>query len=255
MISPDGFRVLATAKGAGGGEGTLALLDITAGSLRTVGAGTWPYRVAALPDGSAAYVTNPLDDVAHAIDLVTGEKHRIDTSFRPDGVVASPEGDHVCIGHDDDPAVAVVDTAQQKVTRGFGGFTTATCVALTPDGTTLAFGVPPVNMVAVAATSGGGEPLLVPVGQPPEQLVASEDAPGDDAPTLTVSADGADRLASVQARHAPPDPEDPRFPGSRLTAVVPRGARVTISRSGTAPSRHLFSWLPFGTGELKPVGS
>ncbi|WP_190021250.1 hypothetical protein [Streptomyces hiroshimensis] len=87
------------------------------------------------------------------------------------------------------------------------------------------------------------------------QLVTEEDAPGDDAPTLTVtvSADGTDRLTSVQSRHAPPDPEDPRFPGSRLTAVVPRGARVTIGRSGTAPSRHLLSWLPFGTGELKPV--
>ncbi|WP_087930047.1 hypothetical protein [Streptomyces albireticuli] len=89
------------------------------------------------------------------------------------------------------------------------------------------------------------------------QLVSEEDAPGDDAPTLTVtvSADGTDRLTSVQARQAPPDPEDPRFPGSRLTAVVPRGARVTIGRSGTAPSRHLLSWQPFGTGELKPVGS
>ncbi|MFF7020270.1 hypothetical protein ACFY97_04535 [Streptomyces klenkii] len=89
------------------------------------------------------------------------------------------------------------------------------------------------------------------------QLVTEEDAPGDDAPTLTVtiSAGGTDRLTSVQARHAPPDPEDPRFPGSRLTAVVPRGARVRIGRSGTAPSRHLLSWLPFGTGELKPVNS
>ncbi|MFH8789153.1 hypothetical protein [Streptomyces roseoverticillatus] len=176
VISPDGFRVLATAKGAAGGEGTLALLDITAGALKTVAAGAWPYRVAVLPDGSAAYVTNPLDEAAHAIDLVTGEKHRIGTGPRPDGVVASPEGDFVYIGCDDDPAVAVVDTARQEVTRGLGGWTTATCMALTPDGATLAFGIPPVNMVAVASTSGSGEPPLVPVGQSPEQLVASPDS-------------------------------------------------------------------------------
>ncbi|MFI9202839.1 hypothetical protein [Streptomyces sp. NPDC053048] len=84
-------------------------------------------------------------------------------------------------------------------------------------------------------------------------LVTEQDVAGDGAPTLsvTVSAGGTDRRTSVQARQAPADPGDPTFPGSRLTAVVPRGARVTIGRSGTAPSRHRLSWLPFGTGELK----
>ncbi|MFJ3927645.1 hypothetical protein [Streptomyces sp. NPDC090022] len=88
-------------------------------------------------------------------------------------------------------------------------------------------------------------------------LIAEEDVAGDGAPTLTVtvSADGADRRTSVQARQAPPDPGDPGFPGVRLTAVVPRGAVVTIGRSGTAASRYRLAWLPFGTGELKePAG-
>ncbi|MFF7020271.1 cell surface protein [Streptomyces klenkii] len=176
VVSPDGFRVLATTLGSGGGAGSLVLLDITAGTLKTVGAGRSPYRVAALPDGSAAYVTDVSDEAVYAIDLVTGNARRLDIGPRPEDVVASPEGDRVYVARDANPAVAVVDTAQHAVTGGFGGDNTASCMALTPDGTTLVFGIVPVNMVAVASTSGGGEPPLVPVGQSPEQLVASPDS-------------------------------------------------------------------------------
>ncbi|MER7468377.1 hypothetical protein [Streptomyces sp. NPDC097981] len=88
-------------------------------------------------------------------------------------------------------------------------------------------------------------------------LIAVEDVTGDGAPTLTVtvSADGTDRRTSVQSRQAPPDPGDPGFPGVRLTAVVPRGARVTVGRSGTAASSHRLAWIPFGTGALKEAGA
>ncbi|MEU1310556.1 cell surface protein [Streptomyces cinnamoneus] len=176
VISPDGFRALATAKGDGGGEGSLALLDITAGSLKTVGAGVWPYRMAVLPDASAAYVTNPLSDTAHRVDLATGEARPIDVGPRPDGIVASPEGDCVYVATDGDPAVAVVDTATNTVVRRFGGSMTAQCTALTPDGAALCFGIHSgVNAVAVAMTTSAGDPPLVRVGQSPEQLAASPD--------------------------------------------------------------------------------
>ncbi|MCC3770618.1 cell surface protein [Streptomyces sp. UNOC14_S4] len=175
VISPDGFRVLATAKGEG--EGSLSLLDITSGSLRTVGAGVWPYRVAALSDGSAAYVTNPTRDTAHAIDLVTGAARAIDVGRAPEGVVASPDGTRVYVATDGDPVVAVVDTATNTVVRRFGGTITARCAALTPDGEVLCFGTPNgVDRVAVARTGGTGEPPLVGVGQTPEQLAASPDS-------------------------------------------------------------------------------
>ncbi|MCC3773259.1 cell surface protein [Streptomyces sp. UNOB3_S3] len=177
VISPDGFRTLSTAKGDGGGEGNLALLDITAGTLRTVGAGVWPYRVTVLPDGSAAYVTNPLAGTAHAIDLTTGAARSIDVGPSPDGIVASPEGDRVYVATDGDPVVAVVDPTTNTVGRRFGGPITAMCTALTPDGNTLCFGIHSgVNAVAVAMTAGAGDPPLVPVGQSPEQLAPSPDA-------------------------------------------------------------------------------
>ncbi|GHC60045.1 cell surface protein [Streptomyces cinnamoneus] len=178
VISPDGFRALTTVKGPGGGEGSLSLLDITSGSLRTVGAGVWPYRVAVLPDGSAAYVTNPTTASAHVIDLGTGASRSIDgVGPSPDGVVASPEGDHVYIATDGDPVVAVVDTATNTVVRRFGGPMAALCTALTPDGAVLAFGIRSgVNAVALARTAGAGDPPLVGVGQSPEQLAASPDA-------------------------------------------------------------------------------
>ncbi|RLV04498.1 cell surface protein [Streptomyces griseocarneus] len=176
VISPDGFRVLATVRGEGGGEGSLALLDITSGSLRTVGAGVWPYRVAALPDGSAAYVTNPTRDTAHAIDLATGAARSIDVGPRTDGIVASPDGTRVYVGTGGEPVVAVVDTATNTVVRRFGGSGTAECLALTPDGEVLCFGDHVVNAVAVARTAGGGEPPFVGVGQSPEQLAASPDS-------------------------------------------------------------------------------
>ncbi|MGK5543604.1 cell surface protein [Streptomyces sp. URMC 127] len=176
VISPDGFRTLSTARGEGGGEGSLALLDITAGTLRTVGAGSWPYRVTALPDASAAYVTNPLAGTVHAIDLATGAAQPVDVGPSPDGLVASPDGGHVYVATNGDPVVAVVDTATNTVGRRFGGPITAMCTALTPDGTVLCFGIHSgVNAVAVARTAGAGDPPLVGVGQSPEQLAASPD--------------------------------------------------------------------------------
>ncbi|MEU1310555.1 hypothetical protein ABZ419_16890 [Streptomyces cinnamoneus] len=83
---------------------------------------------------------------------------------------------------------------------------------------------------------------------------ADQDVPDteDPAPTLTVTvtAGGTGRNTSVQSRLAERAPGDP---GSRLTAVVPRGATVTVARAGTTPSTHRLSWLPFGIGELKEV--
>ncbi|MFD6182945.1 hypothetical protein [Streptomyces goshikiensis] len=81
---------------------------------------------------------------------------------------------------------------------------------------------------------------------------ADQDVPEteDPAPTLTVTvaSGGADRTTSVQSRLAERAPGDP---GSRLTAVVPLGASVTVTRAGTTPSTHRLAWLPFGTGQLK----
>ncbi|MGK5543603.1 hypothetical protein ACSNOH_02520 [Streptomyces sp. URMC 127] len=86
---------------------------------------------------------------------------------------------------------------------------------------------------------------------------ADQDVPDteDPPPTLTVTvapAGRTSRVTSVQSRLAERAPGDP---GSRLTAVVPRGATVTVARTGTTPSTHALTWLPFGTGELKETGS
>ncbi|RLV04497.1 hypothetical protein CTZ27_11250 [Streptomyces griseocarneus] len=84
-----------------------------------------------------------------------------------------------------------------------------------------------------------------------QEVPESEDPP----PTLTVTvgSDGARRVTGVQSRRTERAPGDP---GSRLTAVVPKGATVTVARAGTTPSTHVLSWLPFGIGELKqaPAG-
>ncbi|MCC3770617.1 hypothetical protein [Streptomyces sp. UNOC14_S4] len=79
-----------------------------------------------------------------------------------------------------------------------------------------------------------------------QEVPEAEDPP----PTLTVtvSAGGTARVTGVQSRVTERAPGDP---GSRLTAVVPRGATVTVARAGTTPSTHGLSWLPFGTGELR----
>ncbi|MFF7725700.1 hypothetical protein [Streptomyces sp. NPDC008001] len=84
---------------------------------------------------------------------------------------------------------------------------------------------------------------------------ADQDVPDteDPAPTLTVTVatGGAVRVASVQSRLAERQPGDP---GSALTAVVPRGSTVTITRAGTTPSTHSLRWFPLGTGQLKEAG-
>ncbi|MEU8547164.1 hypothetical protein AB0C81_09190 [Streptomyces roseoverticillatus] len=81
-----------------------------------------------------------------------------------------------------------------------------------------------------------------------QEVPETEDPPP--ALIVTVSAGGTERVTGVQSRLTERAPGDP---GSRLTAVVPRGATVTITRTGTTPSTHALSWLPFGTGELKEV--
>ncbi|MGW7003832.1 hypothetical protein ACWGCW_13640 [Streptomyces sp. NPDC054933] len=85
------------------------------------------------------------------------------------------------------------------------------------------------------------------------RLIADEDVPDTEerAPTLsvTVTAAGkAHRTSSVQSRMAERAPGDP---GSRLTAVVPRGSTVDIQRAGTTPYTHGLAWIPLGTGELR----
>lgn len=80
---------------------------------------------------------------------------------------------------------------------------------------------------------------------------SEHDIPGSDpAPTLavTVTVDGTDRRTSVQSRRASRAPQDP---GSRLIAVVPRGATVRITRVDPVAATHQLAWMPWGNGELK----
>ncbi|MGW1976911.1 hypothetical protein [Streptomyces sp. NPDC001889] len=82
-------------------------------------------------------------------------------------------------------------------------------------------------------------------------ILADEDItdPAAPAPTLavTVTVGRAARRSSVQSRTAARSPEDP---GSGLTALVPRGAAVRITRDDRAAHTHRLTWIPFGTGEL-----
>ncbi|MGW4204169.1 hypothetical protein [Streptomyces sp. NPDC004726] len=83
-------------------------------------------------------------------------------------------------------------------------------------------------------------------------VLADEDItdPAAPAPTLavTVTAQGTARRSSVQSRTVARSPEDP---GSGLTALVPRGAAVRITRDDRTAHTHRLAWIPFGTGELR----
>ncbi|MGW7003831.1 cell surface protein [Streptomyces sp. NPDC054933] len=226
VLAPDGFRALVTLKGSSGGDGSLALLDMTSGAVDTVGAGPGPYRVAVLPDGSAAYVTNPGQRTVHRIDLATGAARPIEVGYRPHGVVAAPGSDLVYVGTGDEPAIAVVDTATHTVIRRIGDWSDTHDMALTSDGTVLGYGVRESNTVAVVRTTSSGEPPHVPVGQSPDQLAASPDSRH-----LYVTNKGAavKVIDVTSAREVAPIPVRDR---TTAVAVSPDGAHLYITGHG-----------------------
>ncbi|MFF7725699.1 cell surface protein [Streptomyces sp. NPDC008001] len=177
-LSADGFRALVPVRSSGGGNGSLALLDITAGTPRSVQVDdTWPYRVAPLPDGSAAYVATVFGRDVHAVDLTTGAVRSVEIGEEASGVAAAPGSDVVYVSCRTKGQVAVVDTTTATVTRWLDGGSKPTELALTPDGTTLAATNPDggSSFVALAMTAGSGAPRLVPVGRDVMGIAVSPD--------------------------------------------------------------------------------
>ncbi|MER7468378.1 cell surface protein [Streptomyces sp. NPDC097981] len=173
-FSPDGFLALVPTYQSG----QLALVDVTAGTLKTVPAGSNAYGLGALPDGSAAYVGSLDGPYVQVVDLATGASIPVDVGSDTGALLPSPDGSHVYVTCRSTDDVAVVDTATRQVVRRADGGSRPTEAAITPDGTVLGL----VNrssgssFVALRSTSGGGGPRLVEVGRDLACVAASPDS-------------------------------------------------------------------------------
>ncbi|MFJ3927646.1 cell surface protein [Streptomyces sp. NPDC090022] len=173
-FSQDGFLALAPTYQSG----QLALVDVTAGTLQTVPAGSNAFGLGVLPDGSAAYVGSLDGPDIRVIDLATGASVPVDVGSDTTALLPSPDGRHVhvtCRSTDD---VAVVDTATRQVVRRADGGFRPTEAAITPDGSVLGL----VNrtsgssFVALVNAAGGGGPRLVEVGRDLSCVAPSPDS-------------------------------------------------------------------------------
>lgn len=132
-----------------------------------------------------------------------------------------------------------------EVTEGDGTaeYAMSTLVTLTPVAVEFALDEEVFVRECTAETDG----LLI------GHVLADEDItdPAAPAPTLavTVTAQGVEHHSSVQSRAASPLTGEDR--SRRLTAVVPRGAAVRITRDDRTAYTHRLTWIPFGTGELR----
>jgi YVTN family beta-propeller protein len=83
-------------------------------AIDTEGTGHW---VAVLPDASKAYVANKNDKLyVTVIDLKTRKiVNRVPAPNGTQGIVASPDGKHVIVADNGEPAILIIDTATDKV--------------------------------------------------------------------------------------------------------------------------------------------
>ncbi|WP_338930790.1 cell surface protein [Streptomyces netropsis] len=227
-ISPDGFSALAPVKSSGGGNGSLTLFDITAGTPKSVTVeDSWPYRVAPVPDGSAVYVATVFGTAVHAIDLATGEVRSVEIGEQASGVVASPDSTCVYVSCRTTNDVAVVDTATVTVTRRIDGGSKPTELALTPDGATLGITNPDSgsSFVAIARTAGGGAPVPVGVGRDLMGIAASPDS------QQLYSVDLDSKVKVIDIASASHVGDIPGKEGRRLSAVAvsPDGEHLFVT--------------------------
>jgi large repetitive protein len=153
-VGADGRFAYITALDASLLAGTLTIIDIAAGTVKTLRAGA-PYGVAADPAGDRAYFTDfrsqtvsviAADDEGDEVDAHNGNSIAVGRRSPPKdtmpsipiergafGVVADPDAGRAFVVRSDDNAIEVIDSSGHSATMDVGRYPTA--LVLTRDGT------------------------------------------------------------------------------------------------------------------------
>ncbi|MEU8547165.1 cell surface protein [Streptomyces roseoverticillatus] len=227
-ISPDGFLALVPLKGVDGANGSLTLLDITSGLRTSVPvADSWPYRVAAVPDGSAACVATVFGSAVRVIDLASGDTRTVEIGEEASCVAAAPDSTCFYVSCRSAGDMAIVDKATAAVTRRFDGGSKPTELALTPDGGTLGITNPSggSGFVMIARTAGGGQAIPVGVGRDVMAVATSPDS------RQLYSVDLDSKVKVIDIGSAGVVGEIPGREGRRLSAVAasPDGQHLFVT--------------------------
>lgn len=124
---------------ANNGDATVSRIDLDTHEATTIAVGTFPWAVAASPDGQRAYVANSGDDTVSVIDAAAGAViGTIPVGAMPQGIAVTPDGAKVYVALDGG-LVAVIDAATQSVGPSISlvspfGYATLFTVAMRPDG-------------------------------------------------------------------------------------------------------------------------
>ncbi|MFT5142994.1 MAG: YVTN family beta-propeller protein, partial [Thalassolituus oleivorans] len=110
-VSPDGtIAIVPNSK-----SGTVSLINVDTGEVRTVTVEDTPLRVALTPDGERAYVTNYNSQSVSVIDVACGLAtglgcvQSIPVGFNPIGIDIAPDGSRVYVANYSSKSVSVID--------------------------------------------------------------------------------------------------------------------------------------------------
>ena len=137
--------------------------------------GKSPHMVMPFDGGRRAFVSNSDSDSLAVVDIGSGKVQLIPTGSHPQGGVLSRDGKLLYLTCTNANQIAIVDTAQLKVT---GHITTGkgpARIALTPDGRTLVYNLQMEPGVGFADVASGKQTGMVPVSARPLSLTLTGD--------------------------------------------------------------------------------
>jgi len=103
--------------------------------------GKTPHMVSLGPGGKWAYVSHSGGDTVGAVNLTTGEVKLLTTGTRPEGSVLSKDGKELYVTNREAGTISVIDTARNAVSATIQTGKGPVRIAITPDGSTLVYGL------------------------------------------------------------------------------------------------------------------
>jgi phospholipase C len=183
-VSPDGTRAYVANTGPNtgrtptpgpGGSNTVSVIDTTTNTVAaTVEVGQAPEVIAVSPDSSTVYVT--CQDGLYVIDAASGRVRSVISRLGgAHGVALAPDGSLAYVVESPGDALAVLETAGDRLVAEIPVGTLPWNVALTPDGSSAYVTNANADTVSVIATASRTVVATIPVGHIPTGITATAD--------------------------------------------------------------------------------
>jgi YVTN family beta-propeller protein len=137
--------------------------------------GKSPHMVIPFDGGKRAFASNSDSDSLAVVDIATRAVKVIPTGSHPQGGVLSRDGKRLYLTCTNANQIAIIDTAQLRVTGTIATGKGPARVALTPDGKTLVYNLQMEPGVGFADVASGKQVAMVPVSARPLSLTMTRD--------------------------------------------------------------------------------